>query len=48
MEHVEYTVSADRPYIYAVFTDERNARDYYTDMLVRYPDAEIEFNVKQK
>jgi len=25
------------------FKDERKARDYYTDMLVKYPDAKVEF-----
>lgn len=25
------------------FKDESKARDYYTDMLVKYPDADVQF-----
>ena len=29
--------------IYRTFKDERKARDYYTDMLLRYPNYEVKF-----
>ena len=32
--------------IYRTFKDERKARDYYTDMLLRYPNREVTFNKK--
>lgn len=32
--------------IYRTFKDERKARDYYTDMLLRYPNREVTLNKK--
>lgn len=41
----EYLVSVRHNLVARVesFKDEKKARDYYTDMLVRYPNAEVEF-----
>lgn len=30
------------------FKDERQARDHYTDMLVKYTDCKVEFNKSEK
>ena len=32
--------------IYRTFRDESKARDYYTDMLLRYPNYEVKFEKK--
>lgn len=35
-------------YFSARFKDERKARDYYTDMLVKYPDYKVELIPSEK
>lgn len=30
------------------FKDEKKARDYYTDMLLKYPNCKVEFNKIEK
>ena len=44
MTHTEYRVIVWRKYDIDshFFRDERKARDYYTDMLVRYPNYKVE------
>lgn len=36
------TISGPRYFHHEVFRDEKKARDYFTDCLVRYPDYEVE------
>lgn len=36
------TISGPRYFHHEVFRDEKKARDYLTDCLVRYPDYEVE------
>ena len=40
---IEYRVRCLKPFIYADFRSKEKAHDYYTDMLVKYPSAKIEF-----
>lgn len=44
MDKLTYLVSIRYGHKYhsELFYDEKKARDYYTDMLVRYPDADVE------
>jgi hypothetical protein len=53
-----YTVSVTRPgrgrytggaYVTSeTFRDEKRAKDYYTDMLLKYPDYKVEFLTSEK
>ena len=44
------TVSTRKGYMFSclTFNDKDKARDHYTDMLVRYPNAHVEFLPSEK
>jgi len=44
------TVSTSKGYMFSclTFTDEKKARDHYTDMLLKYPNYNVEFLPSEK